>query len=297
MHSTKTGTLQPKAPFDFECSLAFLGMFPPMHGEQQVVDRSLTKAVTIDGQPIVFNVRSTGTVVAPQMTYTLYADQPISASLERAAADRIRFFLSLDDDLRPFYAQGEQDACFAPVIRRWYGYHQVKFLTPFEHTCWAILGQRIPMNVAQTIKQSIAEHFGSPLEVEGVTYHAFPEAQQLLAAADRLPEVVHHGRKAEYLLAAALAFADVDEQWLRHAPADDVEAWLLNIKGIGAWSARFVMIRGLGHMDRLSIGEARFFEAARELYGHELSEDQIRAIGAGYGAYQGYWAYYLRSAE
>ena len=296
MISTKTGTLQPQAPFDFECSLAFLGMFPPMHGEQQLVDRSLTKAVSIDGQPIVFNVRSTGTVAAPQMTYTLYADQPISETLERAAADRISFFLSLNDDLRPFYTIGEQDAAFAPLMKRWYGYHQVKFLTPFEHTCWAILGQRIPMNVAQSIKQGIAEQFGSALEVEGVTYHAFPEAARLLEVADRLPEVVHHGRKAEYLLAAAQAFAGVDENWLRHAPSDEVEAWLLNIKGIGAWSARFVMIRGLGHMDRLSIGEQRFFEAARELYGRDLSEEQIRSIGATYGEYQGYWAYYLRSA-
>jgi DNA-3-methyladenine glycosylase II len=292
-----TGTLQPQAPFDFECSLAFLGMFPPMHGEQRLADRSLTKAVSIDGQPIVFRVRSTGTVETPQMAYTLYAEQPISEALERAAADRIRFFLSLDDDLRPFYAIGEQDAVFAPLMKRWYGYHQVKFLTPFEHTCWAILGQRIPMAVAQGIKQRIAEQFGSALEVEGVVYHAFPEPARLIEAADQLESVVKNGRKAEYLLAAAKAFEGVDEDWLRHAPSDEVEAWLLKIKGIGEWSARFVMIRGLGRMDRMSIGEKRLIEAAREHYGHDLSEDQVRAIGAQYGAYQGYWAYTLRSAS
>ncbi|MEO8394641.1 MAG: DNA-3-methyladenine glycosylase 2 family protein [Chloroflexota bacterium] len=296
MISTITGMLQPQAPFDFECSLTFLGMFPPMHGEQQLADRSLTKAVSIDGQPLVFSVRPTGTVEAPQMVYTLYSAQPITDRLDRIAADRIAFFLSLDDDLRPFYAIGEQDAAFAPLMKRNYGYHQVKFLTPFEHTCWAILGQRIPMAVAQSIKQRIAEQFGSALEVEGVTYHAFPEPARLIEAADTLESVVKNGRKAEYLLAAARAFAEVDEQWLRHAPSDEVEAWLLKIKGIGEWSARFVMIRGLGRMDRMSIGEKRFVEAARERYGHDLSEDQIRAIGAGYGEYQGYWAYYLRSA-
>jgi DNA-3-methyladenine glycosylase II len=296
MLHTNNGTLQPQAPFNFDCSLAFLGEFPAMHGEQQVADRALAKAVSIDGQAVVFSVRSTGTVEAPQMAFTLYAAQPISVKLEQAAADRIAFFLSLNDDLRPFYAIGEQDAAFTPLMKRWYGYHQVKFLTPFEHACWAILGQRIPMAVAQSIKAQIAEQFGAALEVEGVTYHAFPEPARLLSAADRLPEVVHHGRKAEYLLAAAQAFDNVDEQWLRHAPADEVEAWLLKIKGIGAWSARFVMIRGLGRMDRLSIGEQRFLEAVRERYGKDLTEAQIRAIGARYGAYQGYWAYYLRSA-
>jgi len=290
------GALTPTAPFDFDKSLDFLGLFAPMEGEQMLLARALAKAVLIHGQIVVFEIAGSGSVEQPRLDYTLRSDLPLGDATRAAAEDRIAFFLSLPDDLRPFYAIGLDDRPFAPVIERLYGYHQVKFLTPFEHTCWAILGQRIPMNVAQTIKQKIAETFGTSLEVDSVTYHAFPEAKRLLAAADRLPEIVHHGRKAEYLLSAAHAFVDVDEHWLRSAPSDQVEAWLLKIKGIGEWSARFIMIRGLGHMDRMSIGEGRLTERVRELYGRDLSEDQIRAIGARYGKYQGYWAYYLRSA-
>jgi DNA-3-methyladenine glycosylase II len=295
LHS-KSGTLPAQPPFDFERSLAFLGMFPPMHGEQQLADRTLTKAVSIDGHAVGFRVRAAGTPDVPQMAYTLYSDQPITPELDNAAADRIAFFLSLNDDLRPLYAQGADDPVFAPVIRQLYGLHQVKFLTPFEHACWAILTQRTPMNVAQGIKQRIAETLGTALAIEDVTYHAFPEAARLLEAADDLAAVVGNARKTQYLLSAAHAFAGMDEDWLRHAPSDEVEAWLLRIKGIGAWSARFILIRGLGHMDRQSIGEARFFEAARQRYGHDLSEAQIHTIGERYGAQQGYWAYYLRAS-
>ncbi|HVU10125.1 MAG TPA: hypothetical protein VHD90_02560 [Phototrophicaceae bacterium] len=291
---TETRTLQPKAPFDFAMSLGFLDEFPAMHGEQRVNERALTKAVVIDEQAVVFSVRSVGTVDQPKLSYTLYCANPISEALARAADDRIAFFLSLNDDLTPFYSIAEQDGAFQPILKNWYGHHQVKFLTPFEHTCWAILGQRIPMPVAQSIKQGIAERFGNALEVEGVVYHAFPSAKQLLAAAAQLPEVVAYGRKAEYLIAAARAFDGVNEDWLRSAPSDDVEAWLRTIKGIGAWSARFVLIRGLGHMDRQSVGEERLIEAARKRYGRALSEAQLREIGAKYGSSQGYWAYYLR---
>ncbi len=294
---SQTRTLQPKAPFDFAKSLGFLDEFPAMHGEQSIHERSLTKAVTIDEQAVVFSVRSVGTIEQPKLSYTLTCANPISEALARAADDRIAFFLSLNDDLCPFYATAGQDSAFQPVLKAWYGHHQVKFLTPFEHTCWAILGQRIPMSVAQSIKQSIAERFGNALEVEGVVYHAFPSARQLLAATDRLPEVVKNARKAEYLIAAARAFNGVNEDWLRHAPSDDVEAWLRTIKGIGEWSARFVLIRGLGHMDRQSVGENRLIEAARKRYGHDLSETQLREIGASYGSSQGYWAYYLRIAS
>ena len=55
-------------------------------------------------------------------------------------ANRLRFFLSLNDDLQPFYRIGLADPPFASVIECLYGLHQPKFLTPFELACWAILG-------------------------------------------------------------------------------------------------------------------------------------------------------------
>jgi hypothetical protein len=42
--------------------------------------------------------------------------------LHQTVRERISFFLSLDDDLRPFYAIGEEDPAFEPVIQMLYGY-------------------------------------------------------------------------------------------------------------------------------------------------------------------------------
>lgn len=293
MLHTQSGTIPAQPPFDFASSLAFLGMFPAMQGEQRLADRTLTKAVRVDGVPLVFSVHAEGNSA---LAYTLHAEQPVTDAVQSAAANRIAFFLSLNDDLRPFYALAEADDLFAPVLQRLYGHHQVKFLTPFECACWAILSQRTPMNVAQGVKQRVSEALGSPLAVEGVTYHAFPDPAQILAAGDLLPGVVANVRKVEYLRSAARAFDELDESWLREAPSDEVEAWLLRIKGIGAWSARFILIRGLGHMDRLSVGEDRMHEAVKKRYG-ALTEAQMAEIGARYGDYRGYWAYYLRVAS
>jgi DNA-3-methyladenine glycosylase II len=102
-------------------------------GEQQIDDLTLTKATSFNGQAVVFRVRSRGTLDAPSLAYTLYSDMPLDEKVCDAAETRIRCFLSLDDDLRPFYAIGEADPAFAPVVKALYGYHQVKFLTPFEN--------------------------------------------------------------------------------------------------------------------------------------------------------------------
>ncbi len=144
MRYQQTGTIAATPPFDFAHTLAFLSDFPATAGEQEIDTQTLTKAVLIDDVPIAFTVRASGTSEEPGLAYTLHADTPLDPAHIGAARDRIGFFLGLTDDLRPFYAIGATDPAFAPVQAHLYGYHQTKFLTPFENACWAILTQRRP---------------------------------------------------------------------------------------------------------------------------------------------------------
>ena len=231
------------------------------------------------------------------MVYTLFSEQAIDDATQNAAIDRITFFLSLDDDLRPFYTIGREDADFAPIVQELYGYHQVKFLTPFEIACWAVLTQRNPMNMSQKMKKNIIDTYGGTITIDDVAYPAFPEAERMVhVSEDELAGVVRNARKAEYLGAVIKAFSDVDEHFLRTGNYDEVEAWLLGIRGFGAWSSSFVMVRGLGRMEHLTSNEKAMLTAASRLYGHgkDLSRAEIERIGERYGQYKGYWGHYLR---
>jgi DNA-3-methyladenine glycosylase II len=295
MTHTISGTLAAQPPFDFGRSLDFLAGFAPTEGEQSLAGRALAKAVLIDGQVVLFQVAPAGGAEQPVLHYTLRSDRPIDGTTRAAAEDRIAFFLSLADDLRPFYAIGRDDPSFAPVVQQLYGYHQVKFLTPFENACWAVLTQRNPIPAAKRTKQDLAERYGASLEFEGARHWAFPEARRLAeAGVDELRDLVDNQRRAEYIHAIAVAFAGADERWLRAAPYDEVAAWLSAIKGIGAWSATFVLLRGLGRMERLPVGEARLGQAAAKVYGHALNDAELARIAERYGPWQGYWAHYLR---
>lgn len=298
MHQLQ-GTLTPIPPFDFDQSLTFLGHFRPALGEQRTADGVLTKAIALDGQVVVFRVRSIGTLDAPELAYILYSDGAIGEDMHAALRNRIRFFLSLDDDLRPFYAIGATDPSFEPVIQELYGYHQVKFLTPFENAIWAILSQRNLMAVSRKMKDGLTARYGGAVEVDGVGYRAFPEAFQLsLLTTDEINAVVRNLWKAEGVGQVARAFDGVDENWLRTAPFAEVEQWLLGIKGIGAWSASFILLRGLGRMNLLPSGEKWLVMAARRWYGNDrLEAADIARLAQPYGDYAGYWAHYLRAAS
>lgn len=294
---TIEGKLSPTVPFDFTKSLSFLGNFSPMRGEQKTTAQTLTKAVSIEGQVVAFQLHSLGTVEEPHIAYALFSDAPLSKEVTQQAIDRVRFFLSMDDDLRPFYQIGFDDPDFTPVLQDLYGYHQVKFLTPFESACWAILTQRNPMNVAQQMKQRLIQTYGSSITLDGTTYWAFPEATRLARVnEEELAPVIRNTRKVEYLLATISAFSNVDEQFLRSGDYDEVASWLRHIKGFGAWSTTFVLLRGLGRMEYTIPAEKEFQRAVSRVYGHgkELSAQAIATIAEKYGPCQGYWMHYLR---
>jgi len=294
----ETGTLTPTPPFDFDKSLQFLGIFGPTKYEQTIALHSLTKATCSDGQTVVFQFTSTGTTEEPRLEYRLFSAQPITEATKDTVLERVNFFLSLDDDLEPFYRIGREDPDFAPIIEHLYGYHQVKFLTPFENACWAVLTQRNPMNIAQKTKQALTERFGSSLEVNGTVYWAFPEPIQIAIADEReLLTLIRNERRAEYLSAVARAFSDVDNEFLKTAPDEEVERWLRNIKGLGEWSVTFIMVRGLGRMERVPLTEKRLVEAASKVYGEEIKRDALQHLADKYGPWKGYWAHYLRVAS
>jgi DNA-3-methyladenine glycosylase II len=291
------GKLKPVAPFDFSKSMEFLSDFSPMQNEQGVKSGGFTKAVQVNGQTVGFEVTDEGTVENPKLTFTAYSETKFTDQTKESVANRISFFLSLQDNLKEFYEIAKTDQYIQPAIKQFYGHKQVKFLTPFEIACWAILAQRIPLNVARKMKENIVKKAGGKITLKDNEYFSFPEASTLAAASAELPLLVPNKRKAEYLSGVAEAFCKVDEQWLRTAPYDEVHDWLTGIKGIGDWSANFVMIRGLGRMEELSNIEPQLALDVGRVYGGKqepMQNEGVCEIAARYGKWKGYWAYYLR---
>lgn len=295
--------LHPRAPFDFGKTLEFIGGFSPSQSEQETVNRSLTKALRIQNQTAVFKVQSTGAVEKPGLEVELFSEAALSKSVQEAALERISFYLSLDDDLSPFYALAEEDPPFLKGVQALYGYHQVKFPSPWENAAWAILTQRTSTPVARTYKRRVTERYGSSLETPYGTYWAFPEPADLLGAdVSELGAMTGGFRRNESLLSAAQAFSRADRTWLRAAPYAEVERWLRQIKGIGEWSAAFVLLRGLGRMERAILEDPRnpyvihLLEQANKVYG-PISIGGLREKAQYYGNLQGYWAHYLRALD
>jgi DNA-3-methyladenine glycosylase II len=283
-------------PFDFKQSLSFLGEFFPAEGDQRLEQGTLTKAIRQNGQTVLFRVTARGSIDQPEVECSILHPANLSDETIEAVMGRASFFLSLEDDLMPLYELSEGDPPFNSIVQKLYGYHHVKFIAPFENFCWGILTMRTAMATARTFKGRIVAAYGDVVEWEGKRYPAFPEPSDMFGVdPNELTEKIGSERKAEYILGGAHALAEVDEDWLRHGDYEEVEKWLLNLKGIGPWIASFILVRSLGRMERLTNKEKRLQEAASRLYGRNLSEAEVARLASRYGDYTAYWAHYVRA--
>ncbi|AOR32938.1 DNA-3-methyladenine glycosylase [Streptomyces fodineus] len=288
--------LPARPPFDFTKSLGFLTSFPTMSGEHGVQGQAITRAVREGGRLVAAVLSGAGPDEGPGLRCELRSDTALNEEEKAAVADRLSFFLGLDDDLEEFYAKARGDDPFRPVLERLYGYHQVKFPSPFEMLCWAILAQRVPMPVARKMKQALLERCGNRLVVDGEEHWAFPEVDQLLPLSEaELLTLVGNQRKAGYLYALFRHWVDIDEQFLRTGDYEKVRERLLAIPGVGPWSASFVLIRGLGRMEHLS-ADKEMLRAAARVYGRVLGEAEFAGLADRYAEQRGYWGHYLRVA-
>ncbi|MCT8160584.1 DNA-3-methyladenine glycosylase family protein [Pseudoruegeria sp. SHC-113] len=104
--------------------------------------------------------------------------------------------------------------------------------------------------------------------------------------------------------ARALAEARINYTALRQAPNDEVIATLIEVPGIGRWTAEIYAMFSLGRADVFAPGDLALQEAARILFDLEArpTERQMREMASDWSPWQGVaarllWAYYRVAKE
>ena len=80
---------------------------------------------------------------------------------------------------------------------------------------------------------------------------------------------------------------------------EEAEARLLSVKGIGRWTMAYGLMRHLGHMDALPVGDAGLRSALREQFALAEPPDEARQekLMEPFRPYRGLATYYLWRAK
>lgn len=285
-------------PFDLRQSIRAMAGFAPCTGEQRLGAASVRKAVTVVGA----DVRETAVVVdvcrradrASGVALTVHGCEPLGPDEVAAAELAASRWLGLDDDTAPFLQLAAADPVLRDIGSAATGLHQVRFASLAEGAAYFVLTQRTPQRIAAARKRRLAAEHGTRIAVDGVAYVAFPGLTRLAGLEPAtLGAFAGNPRQADYLVEAVRALADLDEEWLRSAPYDEVDESLRSIRGVGDFTASAIMLRVLGRPDGLPMRMAQFTGLATQLYGHGTRLESVREH---YGEHLGWWAYFAKTA-
>ncbi|GAA4568088.1 DNA-3-methyladenine glycosylase 2 family protein [Planotetraspora kaengkrachanensis] len=183
---------------------------------------------------------------------------------------RCRRLLDLDADPEAITAiLGSTD--LAPLVGGRPGLRVPGAFDGFELAVRAVVGQQISVAGARTMLGRIAARAGSPAMPDGVTTSdataeptlLFPTAEQL-AAAD-LTGLGLTGRTIATLKSLAAAVVDQEIDLDGAEDPADTTARLLEIRGIGPWTAGYVALRSLGDPDAWPEGDLGLARAMTKL--------------------------------
>ncbi|WDH82545.1 DNA-3-methyladenine glycosylase family protein [Paenibacillus urinalis] len=225
-------------------------------------------------------------------------ETPLLAEECQAAAAYITEWLDLDRDLTPVETLVASDPILSKFPESLRGLRIVGVPDLFEALCWAVLGQQINLTFAYTLKRRLTETYGEQHQYGERTYHLFPTPQSMLTASVQdLKELQITTKKSEYILdlARRISSGELQKGGLIASGYYEAEQTLISIRGIGPWTAHYVLMRCLRDPAAFPIGDAGLHAALKRQLGLSVkpTPDQIRELFKPWAGYEAYAVFYL----
>ena len=179
----------------------------------------------------------------------------IRARVERGQAfdfyDTVSRVLGLSQEPKGF-EQLAIERGFNQLIEGRKGARIPQTLSLFDGLIWAIVGQQVNLPFAFALRRRLFHRYGEPV---GRGLFAIPKPDRLAAIdVSELLSMQFSRRKAEYMIGVS----QLGEKWaasLATLSATRNSTTLLNTRGLGVWSANYIMMRSLGFMDCVPYGD------------------------------------------
>ena len=291
MNTRYTFDILPRSPYSFDLTLARFMRFASENVDL-IAGKQYQRLLTAGRQLALATVTDVGTPAKPRLTVELRS--PSRAALKQAEFHaQLRHILCTDFDIRPFYRLARRDEMLVPLVKRFRGLRITSSPTLFEALVMAVLSQQVNLTFAYSIKKELVAAFGRKWRYKGHTYCAFPEPKRF---AGQSPETMRGFRlshaKAGTLIRLGEAFASRALRQSAIAQLSDeaaIEA-LIQLKGIGRWSAETALMRALARPDVFPGGDLGVVKyLAQGMLGKKdkATETEMRAFAERWRPYRG----------
>lgn len=218
----------------------------------------------------------------------------------QAVASYVRDWLDLERDLSPFYEMAGGDPLLKRLVKRHFGLRLIGIPDLFEALAWSVIGQQINLNFAYTLKKRLVERFGEKVTGDGRNFWLFPSPETVAGLSpETLLQMQFSRNKAEYLVGIArrIASGELSKEIILNE-GNDLNAMrvkLLEIRGVGRWTADYVLMKCFRLPSAFPIGDVGLHNALKIQLGlpQKPSLKEIEKIAAGWRGWEAYATFYL----
>ncbi len=243
--------LSPQAPFRLDLTAWALRRRP-----ENEVDRwdgtSYRRVISIQGKPFEISVRQEDHRQPPRLVATIAGDRRAGLSARREIARMLTRMLGLEVDLAPFYQMAAGDPRLRGLARKYRGLKPVRFPTVFEALANAFACQQFTMAAGLQLLNRLARLGSVTMEAQSGRVFGFPRPSDLLRLPPRTFGKLGFSRqktRAFRDLCRGILAGHFDVETLRDSSNEEAMRFLLGLRGVGRWTAEYVLLRGLGHLD------------------------------------------------
>lgn len=164
------------------------------------------------------------------------------------AVTRMRRLLDLDADPMAIDIALSADYVMATLVAAHPGRRVPGSVDPFETAVRAIVGQQVSVVGARTVAGRIVAAIGAPLAIDDDDLtHVFPSPDAMAAIDPALLPMPTRRRQTLIELGGRVALGKIPLDV--GADRDELRGALLDVPGIGPWTADYVLMRGFGDPD------------------------------------------------
>jgi DNA-3-methyladenine glycosylase II len=239
-----------RAPFRLDLSVWALRRRPG-----NAVDRwdgnTYRRAMPVAGVPADIAVTQVDSSDLPRLAVNVTTDTPLTRGVVRTETTAmLRHTLGLDVDLTEFYSSAARDPDLLELTKRFRGLKPPRFTSLFEGLVNAVACQQLTLTFGIELLNRLAATYGRPAPGARCV-HAFPEAR-VVAGLD--PDALRSLGFSQQKSVALVAIANHVERGtmrvedIERLDDGDAAAALRALRGIGRWSAEYVLLRSLGRL-------------------------------------------------
>lgn len=183
---------------------------------------------------------------------------------------KVRTMLGLDVAMHDWQKRAAKIPWLGELAASFQGVRPPRYATLWEACVHSIVFQQISIHAASSIMARLVAALGEAVEAEGARAIAFPSPHALLRASeDVLIGVGLSTNKRMHLrsVADAIESGDITTEQIEKLSTSKASEKLIEMRGIGPWSAAVVLLRGFGRLDTFPMRDSGVARLIKELSG------------------------------